>query len=314
MNKKLAYLGPAGTFCEEAARMIIDGESGWELLPCSSIDGVFTAVDSGTAARGVAPIENSCEGSVNVTLDLLAYEYKLEITGEIILPVRHNLLARPGLRLEDISTVLSHAQALAQCRKYLAKYLGGAGVLDIPSTAEAAYRVSASPEPWAAIGTQAAARAYGLDILEQVIQDRRDNETRFVSLGQAGPEGAPGVAARNGSQFSDICSMEPKASSAATASIEPGSYKTSLILAVDHRTGALFKALEQFYLHNVNLSKIESRPAKTRLGNYLFFIDIEGHRSEPRIIKALNGLQGLVHDLRLLGSFHADPNHTASPR
>ncbi|MDD3315802.1 MAG: prephenate dehydratase [Syntrophaceticus sp.] len=290
MKKKIAYLGPAGTFCEEAALIKISMEKDGELIPCSSIAGVFAAVDYGSVSQGMVPIENSCEGSVNITLDLLAYEYQLEITEEIILPVRHNLLARPGLKNADISTILSHSQALAQCRQYLAQYLDGAETLSIASTAEAAYRVSVSPEPWAAIGTQAAARAYGLDILEQEIQDRSDNETRFVSLGQANQEASP----------------------VGEASLNPNSYKTSIILTVGHQPGALFKALEQFYLYNINLSKIESRPTKTGLGNYLFFIDIDGHRWEPHIIRALDGLRNLVHDLRILGSYQAASNHHVS--
>ncbi|MDD4775960.1 MAG: prephenate dehydratase domain-containing protein, partial [Syntrophomonas sp.] len=144
MEAKIAYLGPSGTNCEEAARRIIDTDRGWELVSYASIDAVFAAVNDGRAVRGVVPIENSCEGSVNVTLDLLAYEYQLEIIGEIILPVRHNLLARSGVRIQDISAVLSHPQALAQCRRYLGQHLDGVDCLDIPSTAEAACRVSSS--------------------------------------------------------------------------------------------------------------------------------------------------------------------------
>lgn len=281
MKRKIAYLGPSGTYCEEAARIIIASDDSWQLTPCSSIDGVFEAVESGMAARGVVPIENSCEGSVNITLDLLAYEYRLQITGEVILPVKHNLLARHGLRIEDITTVLSHPQALAQCRKYLARKLGETDSMEIPSTADAACRVSVSDMPWAAIGTQVAARSYGLEILEQEIQDRSDNETRFISLGQSGVDYSPAVGTQT---MTD-------------------SYKTSMIMAVGHHPGALFKALEQFYLHNINMSKIESRPAKKRIGNYLFFIDIDGHRMEPHINRAIEGLLGIVDDLRWLGSY-----------
>ncbi len=281
MKRKIAYLGPSGTYCEEAARIIIAADDSWQLTPCSSIEGVFEAVESGLAARGVVPIENSCEGSVNITLDLLAYEYRLHITGEVILPVKHNLLVRPGVRIEDITAVLSHPQALAQCRKYLVRNLASADPMEIPSTADAACRVSVADMPWAAIGTQAAGRSYGLEILEQGIQDRCDNETRFISLGQ----------------------------SAANYSLAGGpplitdSYKTSMIMAVGHHPGALFKALEQFYLYDINMSKIESRPAKKRIGNYLFFIDIDGHRMEPRINRAIEGLAGIVDDLRWLGSY-----------
>lgn len=283
MEAKIAYLGPSGTNCEEAARRIIDTDQGWELVSYASIDAVFAAVNDGRAVRGVVPIENSCEGSVNVTLDLLAYEYQLEIIGEIILPVRHNLLARSGVRIQDLSAVLSHPQALAQCRRYLGQHLDGVDCLDIPSTAEAACRVSSSDQPWAAIGTQAAARANGLQILAEGIQDGCHNETRFISLGQPDQNAITDIRLPTKNVY----------------------YKTSLILAVGHQPGALFKALEQFYLYDINMSKIESRPAKTRIGNYLFFIDIDGHHSEPGISKALQGLQGLVSDMRLLGSYRA---------
>ncbi|MEQ8200776.1 MAG: prephenate dehydratase [Syntrophomonadaceae bacterium] len=286
MKRIMAYLGPAGTFCEEAARAVAGGEYAWELMPCPSIEGVMAAVDSGEAHLGIVPVENSCEGSVNLTLDLLAYEYRLEITGEVILPVRHNLLARPGVSLGDISRVLSHPQALAQCRKYLTDNLGAVDLVEISSTAEAACRVAGSEEPWAAIGTQSAAISYGLAVVRQDIQDRADNETRFISLAQANDE-----------------------NSRPPSGIEDSrAYKTSMVLSVGDRPGALFKALEQFYLYEVNMSKIESRPAKTRIGDYLFFIDVDGHQLEPHIIRALKGLQDIVSDLRLLGSYRTYRN------
>lgn len=287
MKKIVSYLGPAGTFCEEAALASTILDDRWELMPCSTIDAVFAAVQLGKAERGVVPIENSCEGSVNLTLDLLAYDYELEITGEIILPVKHNLLVRSGLNIGDISTVLSHAQALAQCRNYLSKNLGNINLVDIPSTAEAAHRVSTSDEPWAAIGTCMAARTYGLTILKAEIQDRADNETRFISLG--------------------LSNLEELSSNHEYPGLDL--FKTSLILSVGHQPGALFKALEQFYLYDINMSKIESRPAKTKIGNYLFFIDIDGHLLEPKVVKALRGLETIVNDLRVLGSY---PTHNPS--
>ena len=253
MKRRMSYLGPAGTFCEEAARVTASPNDNWELIPCSSIDRVFAAVHNGTTECGIVPVENSCEGSVNLTLDLLAYEYPLEIAGEVILPVRHNLLAHPGVKEEHIVQVMSHPQALAQCRQYLSKNLGAIDLITMPSTAEAAYRVAQSDLPWAAIGTAAAARTYGLSVLQPEIQDRCDNETRFIILTQA----------REKRTVPDSKTTEKRA------------YKTSLVLSLSDQPGALFKALEQFYLYEVNMSKIESRPAKTRIGNYLFFIDIE---------------------------------------
>jgi len=281
MKRRMSYLGPAGTFCQEAAQVTVNANSNWELIPCSSIDGVFAAVQYGKAECGIVPVENSCEGSVNLTLDLLAYEYPLEIVGEVILPVRHNLLAHSGVKLDDISQVLSHPQALAQCRQYLSKNLGATDLVTMPSTAEAAHRVAQSDLLWAAIGTEAAARTYGLSVLQQEIQDRCDNETRFIILTQSSQDRS----------FHDRKTEEMRA------------YKTSLVISLNDQPGALFKALEQFYLYKVNMSKIESRPAKTRIGNYLFFIDIEGHQLEPSISSALKGLRNIVTDLRLMGSY-----------
>lgn len=271
MHKKLAYLGPRGTFCEQAARQWTLQDE-WDLLPCSSIDRVMAAVAAGSVACGIVPIENSCEGSVNQTLDLLAYAYELQIVGEIILPVQHNLLARPGLRLQQIQRIISHPQALAQCRKYLAAKFPALEYVDVSSTAEAAMRVAASHESWAAIGTSAAADEYGLEILEASIQDGSHNETRFV-----------------------ILSLEtvPKT----------GKDKTSLLLYLIDRPGTLFKALEQFYLQNINLSKIESRPARTMIGDYLFFVDIEGHRDDAHVQAALRGLEPITRAIKILGSY-----------
>ncbi|NMC28280.1 MAG: prephenate dehydratase [Syntrophomonadaceae bacterium] len=271
MHKKLAYLGPRGTFCEQAARQWTLQDE-WDLLPCSSIDRVMAAVAAGSVACGIVPIENSCEGSVNQTLDLLAYAYELQIVGEIILTVQHNLLARPGLKLPQIQRIISHPQALAQCRKYLAAKFPALEYVDVSSTAEAAMRVAASQESWAAIGTSAAADEYGLEILEAGIQDGSHNETRFV-----------------------ILSLEtvPKT----------GKDKTSLLLYLIDRPGTLFKALEQFYLQNINLSKIESRPARTMIGDYLFFVDIEGHRDDAHVQAALKGLEPITRAIKILGSY-----------
>ncbi len=275
MKSKMAYLGPRGTFCEEAA-LRCTNEDSWELVSYSSIESVFSAVNRGEIDSGIVPIENSCEGAVNQTLDLLAYEYNLKISGEVLLPVKQNLLIRPGLELKEISRIISHPQALAQCRRYLSANFNDIDFIDVTSTAEAARRVANSPEPWAAVGTEGAAQAYGLAVMSSDIQDQLNNETRFIILSQC-------------------------ASGASYLHIE--NPKTSLLLYLLNIPGALFKALEQFYLNDINLSKIESRPAQTRIGDYLFFIDIEGHQLEPRVKKALEGLKTLAHDVRILGSY-----------
>ncbi|PKM77119.1 MAG: prephenate dehydratase [Firmicutes bacterium HGW-Firmicutes-15] len=280
MKNKMAYLGPRGTFCEEAALRYAN-EHYWELVPYPSIKSVFAAVNRGEIDSGIVPIENSCEGAVNQTLDLLAYEYNLKVSGEVVMPVKQNLLIRPNLELKEISRILSHPQALAQCRKYLSANFEDIEFMDVASTAEAARRVANSAEPWAAVGTEGAAQAYGLVIISPDIQDQLNNETRFIII----------------SKDSSTCA------SSDGSCLHAENTKTSLLLYLLNTPGALFHALEQFYLHDINLSKIESRPAQTRIGDYLFFIDIEGHQLEPRVKEALEGLKTLAHDVRILGSY-----------
>ncbi len=282
MKNKMAYLGPRGTFCEEAAIRCTDPTK-WELVPYNSIEQVFAAVHLGEMDSGIVPIENSCEGSVNQTMDLLAYDYDLKLSGEIVLPIKHNLLARPGIELEGISRIISHPQALAQCRRYLNANFKSLELIDVASTAEAARRVAESNDSWAAIGTTTAARAYGLEILCSEIQDRPNNETRFITLTKYGSNAANGNTSGDGSCL----------------------HKTSLLLYLMNKPGALFQALEQFNLYEINLTKIESRPAQTRIGEYLFFIDIEGHQLDPRVTKALAGLKSITHDIRILGSYRS---------
>jgi prephenate dehydratase len=271
MLKRMAYLGPPGTFCEEAAQ-IYNKEQIYELVPRPTIAAVFSAIDKGDVEAGIVPIENSCEGAVNQTLHLLSSGYTLQISAEIILPVKHSLLARPGLKPAQITHILSHYQALAQCRDYLAANFPDAELLDVPSTSEAARRVAASPQPWAAIGTMRAARTCGLDILSPCIQDQNNNETRFVLLAR---EDAP------------YCAPA----------------KTSLLVYILDRPGALFELLREFYIRNINLTRIESRPARTRLGDYLFFIDVEGHRHDEPIRSALHALRGITAAVHVLGSY-----------
>lgn len=271
MNKSVAYLGPQGTFCESAAKKYIRKNPA-VLIPCSSIEAVFAAVHEGTAAAGIVPLENSCEGSVNLTLDLLAYEYDLKIAGDIILPINHNLLIRSGVGCEDVSLILSHPQALAQCRKYLSLKFPGITLNEVTSTAEAARQVANSDEPWAAVGTIEAAQVYGLAIGHVNINDHPNNQTRFVVL------------SREDNAYIGRC-------------------KTSLVVYIIDQPGALFNVLKEFYVRGINLTKIESRPTRTKIGNYLFFIDIEGHRLEAPIQEALDRLSSLCPALRILGSY-----------
>ncbi|HWQ77099.1 MAG TPA: prephenate dehydratase [Syntrophomonas sp.] len=272
-TEKIAYLGPGGTFCEEAARRYREDHPG-QLLPLRSIREVFQAVAAGEAAWGIVPIENSYEGAVNQTLDLMTDGYALQIAGEIIIPVRQNLLIHPQASGQGIDCILSHPQALAQCQEYLSKNYAGVPVREVCSTAEAARMVASAGKTWAAVAALAAAGTYGLKVLEQDIQDQSNNSTRFVVLAQ---EDA-------------VCSH---------------GCKTSLLLYAEDRPGALYEVLQQFYLRGVNLCKIESRPARTRIGEYLFFIDFEGHRQELPAVEALKALQAAGLGLRVLGSYPA---------
>lgn len=273
MMGKVAYLGPAGTFCEEAARKY-RGSADMQLHACRSIREVFQAVDEGKVKSGVVPIENSYEGAVNQTLDLMTGDYDIQITGEIIIAIKQNLLVNPGVSGCDIDCILSHSQALAQCQEYLNANYPGVAQLEVPSTAEAARLAATSGKTWAAISTLAAAEAYGLMVLASDIQDQSNNSTRFVVL-----------------------SREDYACTSGC--------KTSLLIYVLDRPGALFEVLKEFYIRQINLCKIESRPARTRIGDYLFFIDIEGHCKEDRVRDALTALQAVSAGVRVLGSYPA---------
>jgi prephenate dehydratase len=273
--RRLAYLGPPGTFTEEALLSAPEAADA-EPVPLQTVPDVIAAVTSGAVDGGVVPIENSIEGSVNVTLDTLAFGSPgVTIQRELVLPVRHALLARAGVRLEEIVVVVSHPHATAQCRQYLADHLPNAEVRAANSTAEAAQIVSERGpiEPWAAIGTQLAASLYGLVVAAPDIEDRRENSTRFVLVGR---EPAPLT----------------------------GDDKTSLVCFIEKdRPGALLAILHEFSDRGINLTKLESRPTKERLGEYCFFIDIEGHVDEPNVGHAIAGLRTKILDVKVMGSY-----------
>lgn len=278
--KKIGYLGPPGTFSQAAAVKYTGGIA--ELICYSSLSGVMAAVEAGEVHEGVVPLENSTEGSVVQTLDLLAHRYHIKIRGEIVLSVAHQLLARPGVVLESISRIMSHPQALAQCRGFLEKYLPGVELVETASTAEAAMLVAASDLPWGSVGNGKAARSHGLEVIRQNIQDCPENATRFAVLGRDDrPQG-------------------------------PDS-KTSLIVTAAHRPGSLYAVLREFTLREINLTRIESRPAKKSLGDYLFFIDLEGHRMQPEVREAINKVRSRAVDVKVLGSYPADPAGQKAP-
>ena len=275
MTVRLAYLGPPGTFTEEALLSAPEA-AGAEPMPMQTVPEVIAAVARGDVPGGVVPIENSIEGSVNVTLDTLAFESNdVVIQREIVLPVRHALLARPGVAISSIVAVVSHPHATAQCRSFLSENLPKAEVRAANSTAEAAQLVAERGpiEPWAAIGTQLAARLYGLEVLAPDIEDRRENSTRFVLVGRE--------------------SVPPT-----------GSDKTSVVCFIaKDRPGALLAILHEFSDRGINLTKLESRPTKERLGEYCFFIDVEGHIEDPDVGHAIAGLRTKILDVKVMGSY-----------
>lgn len=267
---RVGFLGPAGTFTEQAMGRFFFGRD-YEGVPFGEIPELFKAVTGGETTFGVVPLENSVEGSVNLTLDLLTYDERVFITGEIILPVVHHLLARTGVK--RFTRVLSHPHAIAQCRKYLERELPGVIRQATTSTAEAARLVASTDEPWAAIGTEAAADHYGLVIVARAIQDVTENETRFAVIGRD-------PAARTGKD------------------------KTSAAFSLVHdRPGTLYAALGEFASRGINLTKIESRPARRGIGYYIFYVDCEGHREDPPVAEALEAIRGQSVFFRILGSY-----------
>jgi prephenate dehydratase len=222
------------------------------------------------------PIENSLEGSVTTTLDALAGEAeRVRIVGEIVRPIEHCLAARPGLGLDDVRLVVSHPQALAQCAGFLRERLPGAATATAPSTAEAVRGVAASQEPVAALGPRLAAELYGCELLAEGVQDGSGNFTRFVWLG---PEGTPPAAPAT---------------------------KTSIVFwgFNDESPGALVGVLSELASRGINLTKIESRPRRVRLGHYMFFADLEGAAADDAVREALDALSGQVQTLKVLGSY-----------
>jgi prephenate dehydratase len=234
--------------------------------------------------RALVPIENSLEGSVNATVDALAIEADdVSIVGEVVYPIRHCLIARDELELDQIDTVVSHPQATAQCARFIRTRLPRARVLTGSSTAEAVRMVAAHAGPWAALGNRLAAERYGCRVLLEGVEDIAENETRFVWLARTIAEG--GGAGREGA----------------------GRWKTAVVFwgAGSDAPGWLVRCLNEFATRDVNLTRIESRPRKQGLGSYMFFVDLEGRDADPAVRGALDSLHEHVEVLRVLGSFPA---------
>jgi chorismate mutase/prephenate dehydratase len=266
---RVAYLGPEGSYCHQAARERFGAAT--ELVPCPTIAEIFSAVDRGEVETGVVPIENSGEGAVGATQEALLGTASW-VCGEIYLPIRHALLAKS--QEGPIRVLYSHPQALAQCRHWLATRLPGVKLVEVASTAEGARRAG-KERGSAAIASPWAAKIYSLKIRHRDVQDRLGNSTRFLVLGQ-----------------------EPASST--------GKDKTSLLFSLPHRAGALHRALGVLSSKGLNLLKVESRPAPGKSWEYVFFVDVRGHADRPDFRQALVRLQKQTQDLRVLGSYPED--------
>jgi prephenate dehydratase len=274
---RIGYLGPEGTFTEQAASSL-DGE----LIGFATVHDVVAAVDRGAVDRGVVPIENSLEGSVNATLDALALDFpRVEIVGEAVLAVHQALIARSELALSEIASVASHPQGLAQCARFLREELPQAQLVAATSTAEAVRAAVAGDGAAAAIAPARAASLHGGVVLRENVEDEPDNATRFVVLAPAGAGAAAG----------------------------DGPFKTSVLFAGagDDSPGWLVRCLSEFAFRGVNLTKIESRPRRRRLGHYLFLVDLEGAAHDAAAAEAIEGLRKHCEEVRVLGTYGAAP-------
>lgn len=269
----IAYLGPPGTFSEEAAAAYAAGVPGASLLPLTSIPAVVTAIETGAADVGMLPIENLLEGSVTFTLDLLIHETQLRIAGETVIPIRQYLVARPGLKLNDVQVLYAHPQSLGQCRRFVERCLPGVATVASLSNSAAPVEALADERPAAAISTLRAAEMTGAEILARDIADNLSNVTRFIVLAR---EDAPST----------------------------GSDKTSFCFGfTEDRAGVLVGALEELAQANINMTKLESRPSKVVLGQYIFLVDIDGHRSDPQIAAALERIKRHAGMFKIFGSY-----------
>lgn len=274
MTLRLAYLGPPGTFSEEAA---IAYRPDADRAPMASIPAVLGAVAAGRADEGVVPVENSLQGSVTETVDALIETPSVAVKGELILRVVQCLLAKPGTRLEDVRVVYSLPQPLGQCRKFLESRLPQAATAAALSTAAAVERMMREPDGAgaAAIGTRRAAALYGAAVLAEDIADYPNNKTRFAVVGR---EDHPPT----------------------------GDDKTSIAFSVAHdRPGSLVEVLHEFSDRAINLTKIESRPSKQELGIYIFLIDLQGHRTDPPVAEALEAVRRKAFFFHVFGSYPA---------
>ena len=274
-SPRIAFLGPHGTYSEEALRSQHDLVDGAELVPMRTFVDILNDTQNGLADLGFIAIENAIEGTVNVSLDTLAFDTDLLIQREVLLDITMNLMARPGTTLDDLHTVTSHPVANAQCRSFLRQKLPNVEITPANSTAEAARIASESPGV-ASLGPALSGELYGLDLLATDIADIAGNQTRFLVVA---PEGIPAPS---------------------------GHDKTSVLIAQRHdRPGSLVSILNEFSARNLNLTKLTSRPARTQLGQYCFIVDFNGHITDDVVANCLLNVKAKHADVKFLGSYPA---------
>lgn len=272
----IAYLGPEGTYSDEAARIFakrMNVEA--EFVPCPSFNTVFEYVDQGRTTYGVVPTENSLEGPVTSTLDNFAFNSDVIILGEHVMDIHHCLMTHPDATLENITSIASHPQGLAQCRRFINDRFPSRQTFNTSSTAESA-KIAASDKTVAGISNAFAAKLYGAKVIETGIEDHFGNQTSFALI--ARPGSSPVFTGKK--------------------------YKTSLALFLQaDRAGALLMILSEFAYAGINLTKIQSRPTKQALGDYMFFMDIEGSIYDPNVQTALSCLRLKLRNVKVLGSY-----------
>ena len=277
MAKRIAYLGPPGTYTEDATEQY---DATAERDPRPTIAATAEAVRTGEADEGVAPIENSLEGAVNDTLDLLIREDVLMVRQEVLVDIRHCLLVKPGTRASDIKVVYSHPQALGQCRRYLEEALPNARPQAALSTAASVEQMLASDEPAGAIASRRAGNLYGAEALAEDIQDQAGNTTRFVVLAREDHE-------PTGDDKTSIC-------------FDFDEDKGSL---VGDTPGLLYGVIREFAERRISMTKIESRPAKREMGRYIFLVDLIGHRLDADMVEALEAVRAITSSVKVFGSY-----------
>lgn len=272
-NARVAFQGERGAFSEEAAVKLLGEEI--SLVPRPTFEAAFSAIRDGVADYILAPIENSLAGSVHRSFDLLV-DSRLNILAEVIIPIAHNLIAAPGAKFEEIAVVESHPVALAQCEQFFSAHPRLKRIATEDTAGSVREVVRSGDHSRAAIAGRRAAEIYGGVILREHLEDNRENYTRFLLLSES-------------------------------AAVPENADKLSLVFQLDHRPGALYHALEPFARRNVNLMKIESRPVHGSPWQYRFYLDLQASRRDPEVAAALRELEGLVVDLRILGSYVSAP-------